>query len=404
MSVSTLELESIEPGSSTAARSERTAIVHVCNGLDPIRDGGMVPSILGMTGAIARIEGGVTIVTPTPSRLDLIEIPPGVELLDARADFEAAIESAEIAHLHGLWQVQTRRGAAAARAARVPHLIAAHGMADPWALKHKYFKKQVYLSLVEKNRLQNASCLHALSRPEIGHLRAIAPRAPIAFIPNGVEIPADRAASDRAEFEATRPELAGKFHVLFLGRLHVKKGLDLLAEAAGSLCKEHKNLHFLIAGPDDGERDSLMNRVKALGIEDRVTELGHVRGRAARLAWASADAFVLPSYSEGFSMAVLESLANRTPTLITTACHFPEVALEGAGVVVDPTVAGVTAGLRSLLERSPAELAKMGENGRKLVVERYTWDRQGEKLASVYRWLRSGGTPPECVQFPGDIR
>lgn len=403
MTTSTLAGKAIDTGSLRSRPSERTAIVHVCNGLDPIRDGGMVPSILGMTGAIARIEGAMTIVTPTPSRLDLIEIPQGVRLLDAQADFEAAIQSAEVAHLHGLWQVQTRRGAAAARAAHVPYLVAAHGMADPWALKHKYLKKQVYLSLIEKKQLRAASCLHALARPEIGHLRALARRTPIAFIPNGVEIPADPDPRDRAELETTRPELKGKFNVLFLGRLHVKKGLDLLAEAAGSLCKEYQDLHFLIAGPDDGARGSFIGRMKALGITDRFTELGHVRGRLARLAWASANAFVLPSYSEGFSMAVLEALANRLPTLITTACHFPEVASEAAGIVVDPTVEGVTAGLRSLLERSRDELVAMAQNGRKLVEERYTWDRQGEKLASVYRWLRAGGTPPECVRFPGDF-
>ena len=98
------------------------------------------------------------------------------------------MRSAEVVHLHGLWQAQTRRGARAAIAARVPYLVAAHGMAEPWALRHKYWKKRIYLALVEAQNLRRASCLHALSRPEIGHLRALAPWTPIGFIPNGVDL------------------------------------------------------------------------------------------------------------------------------------------------------------------------------------------------------------------------
>ena len=166
----------------------RGSWLHLCNGLDPRRDGGMVPSILGMTGALARRNDGVTIVTPTPSRLDPAGLPPGIRLRGPEMPIEDAVRSAAVVHLHGLWQAQTRRGARAALAARVPYLVAAHGMAEPWALRHKYWKKRVYLALVEAGNLRRASCLHALSRPEIGHLRDIAPRAPVGFVPNGVDL------------------------------------------------------------------------------------------------------------------------------------------------------------------------------------------------------------------------
>ena len=162
--------------------------VHLCNGLDPRRDGGMVPSILGMTGALSQLREGVTIVTPTPSRIDPSRLAAGLTLEGPETKLEEAVRSAEVVHLHGLWQAQTRRGARAARAAGVPYLVAAHGMAEPWALRHKYWKKRVYLALVESKNLRRASCLHALSRPEIGHLRTIAPWTPICFIPNGVDL------------------------------------------------------------------------------------------------------------------------------------------------------------------------------------------------------------------------
>ena len=98
--------------------------------------------------------------------------------------------------------------------------------------------------------------------------------------------------------------------------------------------------------------------MEQLGLAARMTYLGHVSGERARQVWAAADAFVLPSYSEGFSMAVLEALACRLPCLITTACHFPELAASEGAVVVTPDVDAVTQGLRDLLERSPGERAR----------------------------------------------
>jgi glycosyltransferase involved in cell wall biosynthesis len=97
-------------------------------------------------------------------------------------------------------------------------------------------------------------------------------------------------------------------------------------------------------------------------------------------------------------MAILEALACRLPVLITTACHFPELAAAEGGIVVEPTVAGISQGLRDLLERSPSERALLGQKGRALVERDYTWAQQGRRLAGVYRWLSAGGpVPPEVI-------
>ena len=371
--------------------------VHLCNGLDPRRDGGMVPSILGMTTALSRLRDGVTIVTPTPSRIEREHIAEGLTLAGPETNLEESVRTAEVVHLHGLWQAQTRRGARAARAAGVPYLIAAHGMAEPWALRHKFWKKRIYLTLIEARNLRRASCLHALSRPEIEHLRALAPGAPICFIPNGVDLSFAENLPSRSVLEAERPELRGKFVLLFFARLHVKKGLNLLAESLARIAADRPDVHLLLAGNDGGAWTPFRDRMEQLGLGDRLSYLGHVTGEHARQVWAAADAFVLPSYSEGFSMAVLEALACRAPALITTACHFPEVAEAGGAIVVTPDADAVTQGLRDLLERSPAQRALLGSNGRRLVEAHYTWDRQAERLAAVYRWLREGGAPPEVV-------
>jgi glycosyltransferase involved in cell wall biosynthesis len=358
----------------------------------------MVPSILGMTGALAALESEpVSIVTPTPSRLDGTPVPCGLSLRGPETDLEAVVRGAEVVHIHGLWQGHTRRGARAARRAGVPYLIAAHGMAEPWAMRHKALKKAIYTALVEGKNLRRASCLHALTRPEVGHLRALAPSTPVCLVPNGVDLAPFENLPSRAELETEHPELAGKFVLLFFGRIHVKKGLDLLADAVAAVGRDRPEVHLLLAGADDGALGPLRARCEALGILDRLTWVGHVSGAQARRVWAAADAFVLPSYSEGFSMAVLEALACRLPALITTACHFPELAAADGGVVVEPAASSVLTGLRDLLERSPGDRAALGRRGRALVEKSYTWDQQARRLAEVYRWLAGGGNAPEAV-------
>jgi glycosyltransferase involved in cell wall biosynthesis len=394
---STLEARSQRPRRARPAPRFREGWLHLCNGLDPVRDGGMVPSILGMTGALAEQGYPIAIVTPTPSRLGGLALPPGLTLRGPETDLEAVVRGAEVVHMHGLWQGHTRRGARTARTARVPYLITAHGMADPWALRHKYWKKRAYTALVEGKNLRRAWCLHALSRPEIGHLRALAPRTPVAFIPNGVDLRPFDGLPARSALESEFPALAGKFVLLFFGRLHVKKGLDLLARALARVKDDFPDLHVLLAGNDDGALKPFLDQIEADGLSARVTWVGHVSGERARWVWGAADAFILPSYSEGFSMAVLEALASRLPAVITSACHFPELAGASGAIVVEPSAEDVTRGLRELLERSPAERAELARNGRALVERSYTWDQQARRLAAVYRWLAGGGTPPAEV-------
>lgn len=391
----------LESGISDHGSDRRAGVLHICNGLVPHRDGGMVPSILGFTGALARLEGGVTIVTPTASDRDSFGLPDGICLRGPVRNYEALIRQSELLHIHGLWQEQTRRGGMLARRHRVPYLVTTHGMADPWALRQKALKKRIYTALIEGKNLRRASCLHALSVPEIGHLRSLAPKTPICLVPNGVDLAPFQDLPDRSAFEAEYPQLAGKFLLLFFGRLHHKKGLDLLAQAVATLAREHKNLHVVLAGTDDGAQEPFVALAESLGVGDRLTFLGHVAGEAARRVWGAADAFILPSYSEGFSMAVLEALAARLPTVITTPCHFGELAEAEGGLVAIPTVPGITTALRLLLERTPTERAEMAARGRALIEARYTWERQAARLDQVYRWVVGGGHPPEAVVDPG---
>lgn len=390
--------EAVRPAMDVRRYPPEPTVLHVCNGLDPRRDGGMVPSILGMTGGLAGRGWGVRIVTPTPSRLAMDQLPRGVVLDGPETDLEGSVRDAEAVHIHGLWQEHTRRAARTARRRRVPHMIVAHGMADPWALGQKAWKKRIYAFFVENRNLRGATCLHALTRPEVGHLRAMAPSVPVALVPNGVDLAAFDDLPGREQLERDHPELRGRFVLLFFGRLHKKKGLDLLATVLASIAGDHPEVHLLLAGTDGGELASFLASAETLGIRSRITHVGHVSGEAARKVWGAADGFILPSRSEGFSMAVLEALGARVPAIITSACNFPELAREQAGIVVEPTVEGVERGLRELLQRSPQERRRLGGAGRELVESRYTWERQAARLSDVYAWMTGGGARPEAVE------
>ncbi len=381
----------------SARLRRRSGVLHICNGLDPARDGGMVPSILGMTGALRDLGRSVAIATTTPSRLTLEERTALPWLHDPGVDLDAMVRSAEVVHLHGLWQTQTRSYARAALRAGTPYLVAAHGMADPWALRQKYWKKRIYLSLVEARNLRSAACLHALSRPEIEHLRDLAPWTPIAFIPNGVDLSRYDHLPPRTELEASHPELVGKTVILFFGRLHAKKGLDLLAHAFGRVAERYREAHLLLAGIDDGAWAPFKQEIESQGLQQRITYLGHVRGADARRVFAASDFFVLPSYSEGFSMAVLEAMACERACLISSACYFPQAVATGGAMVVEPRPESVAHGLDQMLACTAAERAEMGRRGRKLIEDQFTWERQAERLSQVYDWLAGGGQRPDCV-------
>ena len=338
-------------------------------------------------------------MTPTPSRLDATRLAQGLTIKGPETDLEATVRAADVVHMHGLWQIQTRRGRSnSPRGRAFPTWSPRHGMADPWALRHKRLEKARLPGARrgEKPASRRLACTH-FHVLKSTTFEASLPGRPICFVPNGVDLAPFDDLPARSVLEAEYPEIKGKFVLLFFGRAHVKKGLDLLAEALGRIAPDHPELHLVVAGNDDGAWAPSAMRMAGLGLTGRMTYLGHVAGERARQVWGAADAFVLPSYSEGFSIAVLEALACRLPCLITTACHFPELAAAGGGIEVTPDADAVSQGLRDLLERTPAERAAIGQIGRRLVEEHYTWDRQAATACIRLRMAKGGGPAPEPV-------
>jgi glycosyltransferase involved in cell wall biosynthesis len=252
----------------------------------------------------------------------------------------------------------------------------------------------LYAALIETRILQGAACLRALTLDEADDYRSIGLSNPIVVVPSGIDAPEEASGE---EFYALHPELRGKRIVLFLGRLHEKKGLPMLLRAWSRAARPDE-AHLVIAGPDSDDMLSQLERTRSeLKLESTVTFAGMLSGSRKWSALAAASLFVLPSYSEGFSIAVIEAMAMALPVLLTHQCHIPEVAKRKCGWAIDPEINPLEEALGEFFQLSSCEASRMGERGRELVSQRYQWSVVGKQMAEVYNWLEGGPKPNQVT-------
>ncbi len=323
-----------------------------------------------------------------------------------RLVLSACLRKRSVLHAHGLWMYPGLLARRLAERLGIKRIVSAHGMLEPWALRNSRWKKRLAAWVFENRNLHTAGCLHALCAAEAESFRRYGLRNPIAVIPNGVDPAAFERLPDRVLLEARFPVLRNRRWVLFLSRIHPKKGLPHLLRVWKSVVGDPvvrgqpSDWTLVIAGPDELGHEADMRRLTDdLGLEEHVCFTGPLHGQEKLAALSGAELFVLPSFSEGFSMAVLEAAAAGLPVLLTPRCNFPELAKAGAAVEVSPDVAGCEAGLREMLGLPDAKRRLMGQRGKDLVTSSYTWPRIAEQMLGVYHWLLDGGTPPMCVRF-----
>lgn len=311
------------------------------------------------------------------------------------------IADADGVHVHGLWEAHGSLSASVARELGKPYIVSAHGMLDPWALASKRWKKRLYAAVVERATLQGAACLHALTRAEARDYRSFGCSGPIAIIPNGVTL---RPRTDDQALYAAFPQLHGKRLVLFMGRLHYKKGLDLLVDAWAALAHRFSDATLVLAGPDsDDSRAPIERRVRESVLGASVVFTGMLSARMKHSALANAECFVLPSYSEGHSVAVLEAMGAGLPVILSTECHVPEVTAFHAGWEIPAELDPLVAALEAMLLRTPAENAATGSRARDLVRQRFTTEVVTRQMAELYRWVQNsrlqGGPRPTTFEL-----
>ncbi|MCB1864050.1 MAG: glycosyltransferase [Chromatiales bacterium] len=290
----------------------------------------------------------------------------------ARARLAPHILDSDCVYIHEIWDPILRVTAKLAAQAGVPYAVAPHGQLDPWSLRQKRTKKRLALALSYRSMLEHAAFLHALNADEVRGFAPLSLSSPVRVIPNGIFLEEIEPLPARGRFRAQHSELGDDPFVLFLSRLHYKKGLDLLAPAFARALAVHPRLRLVVAGPDGGARAAFERQIVDLGIDGRVHLVGAIYGAEKFEVLVDAACFCLPSRQEGFSVAITEALACGVPVVVSEACHFPEVAETGAGRVVPLDIDAVAAALIEIAGDGGLANA-MGRAGAALVRERYQW-------------------------------
>jgi glycosyltransferase involved in cell wall biosynthesis len=291
-----------------------------------------------------------------------------------------ALARADVCHIHGVWNAPEWWASHLARTAGVPYVISPRGMLQPQAIQIGRRRKAAAFALLERRNLNHASLLHATSDQEAGALRDLAFTPPITVIPNGVDL--REAANAPGGFLARLGVSPNAFVVLFLGRMHRIKRLDLLVEAFVELRGAHPDAHLVLAGPDEqGLLADLQRRLSAHA--DSVHAIGTVQGGDKWALIKDADVMVQCSDSESFGQAVVEALASGVPVIATRTCPWSVLEARECGLWVEQSAPAIAAALRTLAE-DPVRRARMGERASTFAREHYSWDAAAQLMAAEY--------------------
>ncbi len=326
-----------------------------------------------------------------------------------------AIRSAQpdLIHLHGIWQYISMATGRYASQKGIPYLISPRGMLEPWALSNSRRLKKLAASLYADRNLRQAACIHALSGYEAESIRGYGLRNPVAVIPNGVELPPElpEDSNNGPIFPADRNGSARK-NMLFLGRIHPKKGLAtaIMAWARHKKDRNAKEWRLVIAGWDQaGHEQELQKLCTQLGLEwsrhdavkagsSDVIFTGPVFSGDKDRLFRAADAFILPSLSEGLPVAVLEAWSYALPVIMTGECHIPEGFTAGAAIRAEAGIAdSLYLAIGEIMKMPEADLVNMGASGLALVKTSFTWPKVAADMKAVYEWTLGISDRPPCL-------
>lgn len=342
--------------------------------------GGPAVSVAALAAALGRVGAEVGLWAPDQSAAVAEHLPAGARVRALNGDAGhalAAFGRPDVIHDNGLWLPHNHELAVRAASDGVPRVVSTRGMLEPWAVRHKRWKKVLAWRLYQRRDLSRAALHHATSAVEAANLQHAGLGRPVRMIPNGVDLPAKTPARPRSGRIRT---------ALFLGRIYPVKGLPDLVEAWSRV--RPAGWRLSIAGPDEaGHRAEVERAVVQHGLQDLVSFPGPLDAAGKAAAFAEADLLVLPSRSESFGMAVAEALAYGVPVLTTTAVPWPALETVGCGWRVAPDVGGLSEGLRLATGADDAARREMGARGRELVAADYGWDGVARRFLDAYAEL-----------------
>lgn len=301
----------------------------------------------------------------------------------------------DLLHLTSVWNFLSTRVARAAHSMNIPYVLTPRGMLSAWSRSVLRPDKELYFALRERKTVNHAAALHFLTAHEASSSAHAANGTPQCILPNGVCL---------EEFESADPQgfrerfnVRGNRIVMFLGRLHRIKRLDVQCEAFTLLSKKFPDLRWVFVGPDDGVMNALIGRLHVAGLEKKAVFTGLLSGKDRISALAAADVYCHTSDHEGHSVAITEALAAGKPCVVTEGCNFDMLERGKAGFVVSSSPKQIAAAIEQILSNSPLSL-DMQRNAKKLVHDNFTWSRLATAMIDFYKWVLGRGPRPNCVQ------
>ncbi|MHB0971880.1 MAG: glycosyltransferase [Thermoanaerobaculia bacterium] len=357
---------------------------------------GPTQSVASLAQSEARLGCIVDILCAGPgARIDGVAVTAHREL---RADDGMAIapglllsllrrRSVDVIHNHGLWSAPNFVVALTRPALRSVLVTSPRGTLSPAALGFSQRKKQLFWWM-QRPVITSADCVHVTSEAEADDVRRLGVKKPVAVLPNPIALP------DLQRFPSNR---SAERTILFVGRLHPIKGLDLLLQAWNDVSRRFPEWRLKIAGVVDPQYMNTLRRQAADLQLKRCDFVGPVYGDEKFREYRAADIVVLPSRSENFGMVVGESLACEVPVITTTATPWHDLGKERAGWCVDPAVPALSGALQTAMSMTPGELHEIGKNGRAWMERDYSPESVGQKMIDVYKWLLGRGARPAWV-------
>ena len=316
-------------------------------------------------------------------------------------------EKFDVIQLQSMWDLRYHIVAKTARKHRIPYIITPRGMLEPWCLSQKKWKKKLAMTLYQMKDIKRSACVFTTAEMEALHVRDLGVDVPMVVIPNGIE-------ADGYPCRISKDKV--KKQILFLSRIHIKKGIELLIDAFDRIIKKNADMDdwtvAIVGNGEEGYIRELKRKVEDLNLRDKVKILAPVFGDAKVKLYQESSIFCLPSYSENFGMVIAEAMSCGVPCITTNGTPWQllngEVSTMGAnldilgknrktGWCIDLNVDNLEKVLLEAMTMKTEALYEMGQKGNLLVQENFNYKSVARKVMQLYSWLLDGGQTPAFV-------